>query len=202
MSKENIPAKLPTRDELILDKEMDYKQDTLNYLLNTPPVKDWIKEHPYIKSKNAAGQTVPYQYIPIERVEWLLTRIFKRWKVEIKDSKLIANSVVVTVRLHVHDPLTNEWEWQDGIGAAPIQTEKGAGATEFDKMSSSAISMGAPSAESYAIKDAAEKFGKVFGKDLNRKDMINYTDQLATKLTKAQESKEIIDNIKNGNTVV
>ena len=34
--------------------------------------------------------------------------------------------------------------------------------------------MAAPSAESFAIKDAAEKLGKIFGKDLNRKDAMAY----------------------------
>ena len=44
--------------------------------------------------------------------------------------------------------------------------------------------MGAPAAESYAVKDAAEKIGKLFGKDLNRKDNINY-DNLKDKYAKA-----------------
>lgn len=34
--------------------------------------------------------------------------------------------------------------------------------------------IGTPAAESYAIKDAAEKIGKLFGKDMNRADQINY----------------------------
>jgi len=36
----------------------------------------------------------------------------------------------------------------------------------------------APAAESYAFKDAAEKFGKIFGKDINRKDNITYIDRI------------------------
>ena len=31
-----------------------------------------------------------------------------------------------------------------------------------------------PAAESYALKDAAEKIGTIFGGDLNRKDEINF----------------------------
>jgi hypothetical protein len=41
-------------------------------------------------------------------------------------------------------------------------------------MNSSAIQIGAPSSESFAVKDACEKFGRIFGKDLNRKDNVNY----------------------------
>lgn len=36
-----------------------------------------------------------------------------------------------------------------------------------------------PAAKAYAIKDAAEEFGKIFGRDLNRKDTFNdYTSML------------------------
>jgi hypothetical protein len=38
----------------------------------------------------------------------------------------------------------------------------------------------APAAESYAVKDAAEKIGKIFGKDLNRKDEIIYDSLIGT----------------------
>lgn len=37
-----------------------------------------------------------------------------------------------------------------------------------------------PTAESYAIKDAAEKLGKLFGKDLNRKDELAFEAKYAT----------------------
>lgn len=86
----------------------------------------------------------------------------------------IANSVVATVRLYVINPITQSEEWQDGIGAAPIQTDKGAGAMDWNKAKAQGVMMAAPSAETFAVKDAAEKFGKLFGKDLNRAEIINY----------------------------
>ena len=133
--------------------------------MNAEPRKEWIKDHPYVKG---------LKYLPIERVEYLLTMIFSKWRVEVKDVKILANSIVTTVRVYVQDPITSEWDYQDGIGAMPIQVQKGSGATEFDKMNSTAIQIGTPASESFAIKDACEKFGRIFGKDLNRKDNINY----------------------------
>lgn len=156
--------KLPDVGDLYSNHELVTKSTALAVLLNQQPSQNWIKEHPMTKLK----------YIPIEVVEFLLTSIFGSWKVEIKESKLIANSMVVTVRLHYLDPISGIWEWQDGIGASPIQTDKGAGATEFDKIKSAAVMMSAPAAETFAIKDAAEKLGKLFGKDLNRKDALAY----------------------------
>lgn len=150
--------------------DIDLKRDMneLNVLLNQNPAEKWLKEHPMAKTK----------YIPIERIEWLLTKIFIDWKVEIRQVQIIANSCVVTIRLYYRDVLTNEMLWQDGVGAAPIQTDKGAGATDFNKVKSDGVMKAAPAAESYAVKDAAEKIGKLFGKDLNRADQIMY-DNLA-----------------------
>lgn len=167
---------LPTLADLYANDKLSaiHRDSLFQVLVNQEPKPEWIKVHPMTKD----------EYMPIERVEWLLTNIFLKTRVEIKDSKMVGNSIVVTVRLHYFNQLDNEWSWQDGIGAAPLQTEKGSGAIEWDKIKSAAVQMGAPAAESYAVKDAAEKIGKLFGKDLNRKDNINY-DNLKDKYSKA-----------------
>lgn len=178
MSNRNLPA----LQDLYNDKIVLSKQNDLNILLNQPPNQAWLKQHPTAKKVS---------YIPIERVEYLLTAIFINWKVEIKDVKLIGNSVVTTVRLHYRNPVTNEWEWQDGLGAAPLQTDKDAGAIEFDKLKNDAVMKAAPASESYAVKDAAEKIGKLFGKDLNRADQIMY-DSLAGKFSDEEATQELL----------
>jgi len=163
--KEITTKKLPTLTDLYDDTALVDKQNQLNIILNAEPKKEWIKDHPFVKN---------LKYLPIERVEYLLTMIFTKWRVEVKEVKILANSIVTTVRVFVQDPITREWDWQDGVGAMPIQVAKGSGATEFDKMNSSAVQIGSPASESFAIKDACEKFGRIFGKDLNRKDNISY----------------------------
>ena len=158
-------VKLPALKDIYDDKLVIAKNQELNILLNADPKPEWIKKHPYIKD---------YFYIPIEQLEKLMIAIYSKWRSEIKNVQLIANSVVVTVRVHYLDPVSGEWDWTDGVGATPIQIDKDAGATDFSRMKSSAIQMSAPSAETYAIKDAIEKLGRIFGKDLNRKDIISY----------------------------
>lgn len=176
----------------------------LNIILNADPKPAWIKSHPTVKVKDAQGNSVPLQYIPIGTVEYLLTNIFVRWWVEIKDTKLIANSVCVTVRLWVIDPVTGQAIFQDGIGASPIQIKANSGgAIDFGNMQSAAIQMAAPSAESYAVSDAADKFGRIFGKDLNRNNAMNYTDSLSAKFNNApklspQRVEQIIKRGKEG----
>lgn len=165
MTKE-ITKTVPTLSEIYSDSEAIAKQSKLNIILNADPKQEWVKMHPFVKN---------LKYLPIERVEYLLTMIFSKWRVEVKEVKLVANSVVVCVRVHVLDPISSEWDYQDGIGAMPIQISKDAkSAIAFEHMNTSAIQIGAPAAESFAIKDACEKFGRIFGKDLNRKDNISY----------------------------
>lgn len=169
---------LPTLKQLTEDNELTYRENALMVLLNQNPPKEWIKIHPMTKG----------DYLPIERVEYLLSRIFTKWWVEIKNVQCIANSVVVTVRLFVIDPITGSELWQDGVGASPIQTDKDKGAMDWNYAKSDGVLKSAPSAESYAIKDAAEKFGKLFGKDLNRKENIVY-DNLIKKTQWTQEAE-------------
>ena len=164
--------KLPTLNELVQDSDESIKDNAFMVLCNQEPPQSWLVNHPMING---------YRYLPIERVEYLLTRIFGNWWVEVKQTQVLANSVVVTVRLHVINPVTGKEQFQDGIGAAPIQTDKGAGAMDWNFAKSDGVQKAAPSAETYAIKDAAEKFGKLFGKDISRKNQIDYTSLLKSK---------------------
>ncbi len=182
---------LPTLEELVNDTDLAVKTNQLMILLNQPVPDKWLKDHPTAKVK-IDGAYKPARYMPIERVEWLLSRIFGKWWVEIKDVKLIANSVTVTIRLYVINPITGETEWQEGIGANPIQTDAGAGAADWNKIKFSGVQMAAPAAETYAVKDAAEKFGKFFGKDANRQVNIDYNNMLKTKVT-LEDIKELLE---------
>lgn len=163
MSEIQKAATLPTIEELSQDTELAFKNDRLNLLLNQEPPASWIKEHPMTKTK----------YIPIEKVEFLLIRIFGRFEVEIIEYKQLFQSVSVQVRLRVTNPIDGTFIVNDGVGAMPIQTDAGASAADLSKIKSAAVMMALPSAESFAIKDAAEKLGKIFGKDLNRKDVLS-----------------------------
>jgi len=179
-----MSSQLPVKQRQLPTIEQLYNEDTkielaqqnqLNQLLNQSPNPKWLKERDGIK------------YMPIERVEWLLTAIFINWFVEIKEVKLIANSVCLVIRLHYQSPITGEMIWQDGTGAMPLQTNKGAGATDFNAIKSLAVQMAAPAAESFAVKDAAEKIGKIFGKDMNRAGQINY-DNLENKFNEQDKA--------------
>jgi hypothetical protein len=153
---------LPTLQELHHAPELAFKHDQLNLLLNQPVPEKWIKKHPF-----AANVT----YIPIEKVEFLLTRIFQQWKAEVISYSQLFNSVACHVRLHYLNPVDGKWSFQDGLGAVGIQTNAGAAASDLTAIKQDAVMKALPAAESYAIKDAAEKLGELFGKNLNRKEV-------------------------------
>ncbi len=167
------PPKQLSITDLYKDKVGIVETSQLATVLNSEPAPNWI-------SQGQQGD-----YIPIETIEWLLTRVFGHWYVEILESKIIANSVVVTVRLYVRNPqfdpsqpespVNKPYLHNDGIGANPLQTDKGAGAIEFDKIKNGAVQAAAPSAKSYAVKDAAEQFGRLFGRDIGRKTRQEYS---------------------------
>lgn len=165
---------LPTLAELHQDIGEAKQIDKLNKLLNQPPHSKWVKKHPLAKTKNDKGETVPASYIPIDKIEHMLTYIFQEWHVEVIREGVMFNAVYVTVRLHLKNPLTGKWFYQDGVGAKSVQTDSGTSAASLANIKDAAVMMALPSAKSYAIKDAAEHLGKLFGRDLNRRNSVEF----------------------------
>lgn len=160
-------SKLPTIAELFNDNlEEAYKNEQLNLLLNQAPPASWVKKHPYIKD---------YNYLPIDKIEYLLRRVFKQYKIEVLREGTSFNGVYVVVRVHYLNPITNEMCYHDGIGAQQLQTKQGSSAADLANINNGALSMAFPIAKTIAIKDACDHFGNLFGANLNRKDTIAYT---------------------------
>lgn len=168
--------------------------EQLNALLNCEPKREWIKEHPFIKG---------YKYIPIDKVEFLLRRIFVNYKIEITGQGTAFNGVWVTVRIHYHNPITNSMSFHDGIGSCQLQTKSGSSPAQLENINNGAISMAFPIAKTIAIKDACDHFGKLFGCDLNRKDTIpfesNFLNTPEPMMTSSQEATiySLLDEVMN-----
>lgn len=176
------------------DLEAFVKNDEFLAIVNQEPPEKFVKNHPL-----APG----VKYIPIEVVEMMLTKLFQNWSVEVLKASQLLNAVQVTVRLHYTHPITKEKLHQDGVGAVAIQVEKGKNASDLGAIKSNAIMLGLPAAKSFAIKDAAEHIGKVFGRDLNRKDTMAFNPSYATgeepdyadhnKFVKVDQQKELLN---------
>lgn len=133
-------------------------------VVNQKPHTSWVTSHSFAKDVD---------YIPIGVIEALLTQLFQQWRVEVIETKQLLNSIAVTVRLHYLNPISG-WTFHDGVGAVPIQTDKGKSPADLASIKNDAIMKSLPAAKSYAIKDAADHIGVLFGRDLNRKDVIDF----------------------------
>lgn len=163
--------------------ELSFKAEQLNLILNQPPNPQWVKKHPYIKD---------YNYLPIDKVEFLLRKIFKRYKIEILKTNQLFNAIEVNVRVHFFNPVFNDWDFHDGCGAQELQTMKDTGSLKLDmsNINRGAVTMALPIAKSVAIKDACDHFGDLFGANLNRKDTLNFS------VDKNLNTDEILKNLK------
>lgn len=173
-------SNIPQIQDLYSDVKLAQSNDALMALLNQPPKESWVKIHPYI-----AG----YKYLPIDKVEFLLKKIFKKYRIEIIREGVAFNGVYVIVRVHYLNPITNEFDYHDGIGAKELQVKKGSSAADLAMINSGALAMAFPIAKTVAIKDACDHFGTLFGSDLNRKDVMGISTD------KKLAEKSIIDKI-------
>lgn len=167
-------SNLPTLQDLNQDVQLAFKNDALNALVNNGVPEKWVKQHPFAR-KQVEGKAVPIDYLPIDKVEFLMTKIFQIWNVEVKQVQQLFNSIAVTVRIHYKNPVTLEMQYHDGVGAVGVQTDKGAAASDLASIKQDAIMKALPAAKSYAIKDACEHIGKIFGRDLNRPDALGFS---------------------------
>ena len=188
-------SNLPKINDIYTDKLSIQKADVSVTLMNQQPKQEWVKDHPFIRG---------YKYLPIERIEYLLKTIFKSYKIEITGQGTSFNGVWVTVRIHYLHPVSGEWLFHDGIGASQLQTAKGTSPADLNNINNGALSMAYPVAKTIAIKDAADHFGKLFGSDLNRKDLINYElDLTLIELTPEHPNwNKVKEAVKSGNYTI
>lgn len=161
-------SNLPTLAELHYNVQEAFKNDQLNTLLNQPPHKDWLKEYPAVMG-------IKGEYLPIDKIDFMLTRIFQQWHPEVISYSVLFQSIAVHVRLHYKNPVTGEWSFKDGVGACPVQVDAGKNASDLGAIKSRAVQMALPIAKTNAVKDAAEELGALFGRDLNRKDTVLFS---------------------------
>lgn len=124
---------------------MKYTGEIKEIFAQEPP-KEWLKEIVYIDGKKGL-------HLPIDKVEEILDNISDNWGVEIKDTVIINHSVTVTVtvKMLIGDRIFR----QDG-GATEIATQQNPIQTLYPK----AISM--------AVKNACKRWGRLFGRDVER----------------------------------
>ena len=132
--------------------------------INIDPPKKYIRVNKH--SNNA-------KYLPIRVVEQMLAKLYPFWKAkQLGEPKIMGNSVVISVTLEVYHPLIQEWLSYPGVGAVPIELDKGSDPTDFTKIKPKALHKNVPAALSFAVSNAAKKIGRVFGSHLNDEESL------------------------------
>lgn len=115
------------------------------------------------------------QYVEIGYMEMKLDQVTKGlWATEVLDTKLIGNSICVTVRVRFFHWHFKTWLHRDGVGACPIEVKSGSSPVDFSQINSKAISKNLPVAKSEAFKNACKSIGNLFGRHLNREFQHEY----------------------------
>jgi hypothetical protein len=154
--------KVPTLAELHKDNPDAFANDQLKTLLNMPVNQAWLKKHPM----------TGHPYLPVDKVDYLLDRIYGRWELVVKSIFQIEQSVCAIVTLKLWNPNRGDWDYQDGAGAMPIQVDSQTPPADMTKIKSNAVQLAVPAAISYAKKDAADNLGTIFGRNVTRKDSL------------------------------
>ena len=191
-----VKNNIPTIQDLYDKPELVLKQEQVNFMLAQAPPANWVKKHPYISN---------YNYLPIDKVEFLLKKLFKKTRIEILREGTSFNGVYVVVRVWYQDITTGEMDFHDGIGAAQLQTAKGTSPADLANINNGALSMAFPIAKTIAIKDACDHFGAIFGANLNRKDVIptSFDSKLEQVVLTAEEKRveKLIERAKDRATL-
>lgn len=140
--------------------------DRFTARLNEMPPQAEVKANP------AAGNS---WYLPVSFVQMKLDEIFLGlWSWEVKSVQVVANEILVHGELRVFHPIAKAWITRSGTGATMIMQVKDAPVMDITSKIKNTLGKDFPHAEAEALKSAAKKLGKAFGRDLNRKDEDTY----------------------------
>ncbi len=174
--------------DLINGVAVEVTGEVLTELLKLNPPKEWIEQ----REIETVEGTKTYDYLPIDKVEYLLHAIFSRHKIEILSQSSGVSGAWISVRVHYLIKGETEYMFHDGTGAEPVSPKnQGYIRTAF------------PIAKSFAIKDACDHLGNLFGANLNRKDVVQFTPEVkATPNKEAERLIQMIEDCKKKNELI
>lgn len=110
--------------------------------------------------------------LPISFVEMTLDELFLgQWETSEPTYQQVFNEVVGSLVLTVWHPITNRPIRRIGFASVVITQDKDATISEFNATKKkNALDLSFPKLKSECTKNAAQSLGKIFGRDLNRKD--------------------------------
>lgn len=136
--------------------------------------------------------------LPISFVEMTLDELFLgQWETSEPTYQQVFNEVVGSLVLTVWHPITNRPIRRVGFASVVITQDKDATISEFNATKKkNALDLSFPKLKSECTKNAAQSLGKIFGRDLNRKDADIY--QPIFKKLSDVGFKALLDRVETG----
>lgn len=121
--------------------------------------------------------------MPISYVESLLDELYNGlWSTRNFTTSMIANEIVGQIELEVTHPVTGQIITRTGAGAIQLTMdsapsgisgqERNLWAQDLKNKKPNALDLAYPKLKAECIKNAAKGLGKIFGRDLNRKEKV------------------------------
>lgn len=162
---------------------------------NNDQLNKFLGQKPRTKKNLASGGGL--DYVPIFEIESRLDSLFGKfgWFWQTKSVTAELNSVIVFGAIWIREG-AQFVEYMSGVGAAPLQFDdywrrdaqgkvvvidgvpQRSRELKYDAqaMKTNAFQIAAPSANSFALSNAASRIGKVFGRNLNNRDFADTVD--------------------------
>ena len=142
------------------DTGLEKKLEAFQKMLNKQPPNDAIKEHRQVK------------YLPISYHESTMDRLFfGLWSSEVVQSIRELNEITCVVKVTYTHPVTGRDYCKTGVASVQIMQESNTKITDFAMHKKpNALQTCLPKARAEAFKNATQQIGKIFGRDLGRKN--------------------------------
>ena len=142
------------------------KIEQFGTFVNRQPKSEEIKVNKY------AGNS---KYLPISFIETTLDELFMMdWTTENFQYQVVANELIGSLELVFTHPISGRVIRRVGAAAVPIQMKKGSDVSQFENKIHNTLVKDFPHLKASCLANAARSIGKLFGRDLNRKDNDTY----------------------------
>ncbi len=139
-------------------------------------VKNFIEELNQLPTQEMGNVRDNNPYIVISHIEMCLDELFLgHWNTINFEYQQVANEIIGSIQLEILHPVTGVWLKRVGAGAVQIQQDKRASISSIlDTKKKNALEKGFPKLKAMCLKNAANSIGKIFGRDLGRKQVSEY----------------------------
>ena len=161
--------------KVALTKYAEGSEDQKQFLKRVEKLNVVFGQEP--ESKFVTSFKNKFNYLPISHLETLLDKyFFGHWSITNFQYQQVTNEIIGSLELIVIHPVTGEKITRIGAASVVIMQKADTELIDFaNNKIKNALIMGFPKLKAECFKNAVQSLGKLFGRDLNRKIIDNYS---------------------------